>query len=200
MKKVVKGFASIIMFASMIFVVGCKPTTSTSEPTTGGSEPTGQSKITITVNGDAGITVDSKNTFTVDKGTEWKDIKIAATAKITVKENYELVEWRIGDKQGEVITGDNSIFSGNITVFAVSKEKVTITVAHDDNIAKIEPATLSVAKGSTWSAVKSKITVTPKTDFVHAGWKLNDASGTDLKDDYPFNSDTTVFAVSKNNK
>ena len=114
MKKVVKGFASIVMFASMIFVVGCKPPTSTSDPSTGGSEP-----------------------------------------------------------------------------------KITITVEHDDNIENVEPATLSVAKGSKWSAFKSKINVTPKTGFVHAGWKVNDASGADLTDNYPFEKDTTVFAVSK---
>ena len=82
MKKLVKGFASIIMFASMIFVVGCKQTTSTSKPSTGGGKSTGQSKITITVQGDAGIDFDAKNnTFTVDKNTKWKDIKIAATKK-----------------------------------------------------------------------------------------------------------------------
>ena len=117
MKKVVKGFASVIL-ASMFVFIGCNQTTSTSKPSTGGSEQTGQSKITVTVKGDAGVD-------------------------------------------------------------------------------KVDPETLSVAKGSTWSAIESKITVTPKTGFVHAGWKVNDASGTDLTDNYPFEKDTTVFAVSK---
>ena len=194
MKKVVKGFASIVMFASMIFVVGCKPPTSTSDPSTGGSEQTGQSKITVTVAHDAGVDKVEPATLSVGKGSKWSAIKSKIT--VTPKTGFAHAGWKLNDASGADLTDDYP-FNSDTTVFAVSKEAVTVTVAHDAGVKKVDPETLSVAKGSTWSAIKSQITVTYNDGYGEAGWKLNDASGADLTDDYPFNSDTTVFAVSE---
>ena len=55
MKKVVKGFASVIL-ASMFVFIGCKP------PIVADKGP-----ITITVKGDGGVEIVPENTFTADK-------------------------------------------------------------------------------------------------------------------------------------
>ena len=127
MKKVVKGFASIIMFASMIFVVGCKPPTNTSEPSTGGSsKPTGQSKITVTVKGDERIDLSMQIEEPYD--TAWSDIKAVIQEKIKPtaawkadwdNKDYGFYEWRLGDENGEKIRDDYH-FTDNTTVYAVS--------------------------------------------------------------------------------
>ena len=59
MKKLVKGFASVIL-ASMFVFIGCNQTT-------GGSKPTGQNNITVTIKGDGGVEIVPENTFTADK-------------------------------------------------------------------------------------------------------------------------------------
>ena len=127
MKKLVKGFASVIL-ASIIFVVGCKPPTSTSEPSTGGSKPTGQSKITVTVKGDERIDLSSLLPIKKTSGTAWSDIKAeiegkikpsAAWEKYWNKGDYAVYEWRLGDENGEKITDDRT-FTEDATVYAVS--------------------------------------------------------------------------------
>ena len=204
MKKVVKGFASVIL-ASMIFVVGCKPPTSTSEPPSGGSEPTGQSKITITVQGDDNIAVVPENTFTVDKNTRWGVIKIAATAKIRVKENYALFEWRLNDEIGDVITTDDLIFTGSATVFAVSKEAITISAKSDERIDL--SMQIKTKYNTTWADIKAEIEgkIKPsadwkddwnKGDYALYEWRLGDENGAKISDDYRFTENTTVYAVS----
>lgn len=59
MKKLVKGFASVIL-ASMFVFIGCNQTT-------GGSKPFNKGPITITVKGDGGVEIVPENTFTADK-------------------------------------------------------------------------------------------------------------------------------------
>ena len=77
--------------------------------------------VTITVKGDEGITVTAENTLKADKNSKWKDLKEAAKNKITLKSNYEFVEWRLNNKDGEVLT-DGYTFAENKTVFALSKK------------------------------------------------------------------------------
>ena len=77
--------------------------------------------VTITVKGDEGIIVTAENTLKVDKNSKWQDLKEAAKKKITLKNNYEFVEWRLNDKDGEVLTDDYT-FAENKTVFALSKK------------------------------------------------------------------------------
>ena len=78
-------------------------------------------------------------------------------------------------------------------------EKVTITVAGDANVTVNAPASFEVAKGSKWRAVKANVQgkVTYKEGYAAAGFKLENASGQDLTDDYVFNINIAVFAVSK---
>ena len=189
MKKLVKGFASVIL-ASMFVFIGCKPTSSTSEPPSGGSDP----KITVTVQGDEHVEKVEPATLSVRKGSTWSAIK--SKINVTPKPDFVHVGWKETDKNGADLTDDKK-FEKDTTVFAVSKEAVTITIKGDAGVDKVEPATLSVAKGSTWSAIKSQIRVTYNDDYGEAGWKKTNASGADLTDDYPFNSDTTVYACSK---
>ena len=78
-------------------------------------------------------------------------------------------------------------------------EKVTITVDGDANVTVNAPASFEVAKGSKWSTVKANVEgkVTYKEGYAAAGFKLENASGQDLTDDYVFNINIAVFAVSK---
>lgn len=171
---------------------------------------TGGGTVTITVTGDANVIVTEpkSKSITVPKSTKWADVKSKISVSFT--NNYELFGWKLRDKGGADIS-DGYAFNNNTTVFAVSKEKsptpqkpgiletakITITVKHDDNVTKTEPASLIVAKDSKWSEVKGKITVTFKSNYELSGWKLGDKDGAEIKDDYIFSSDATVFAVSK---
>ena len=76
-------------------------------------------------------------------------------------------------------------------------QNVTITVKGDANVTINEPKTLEVVKGTKWSEVKAKVKVSYKTNYEAAGFKLDSESGIDLKDDYAFNENKTVFALSK---
>lgn len=78
-------------------------------------------------------------------------------------------------------------------------QKVTITIAGDENVTVNEPKTLEVTKDSKWGEVKTKVNVSFKEGFAEAGWKLGNQDGEDLKDDYAFTENKTVFAVSKSN-
>ena len=76
-------------------------------------------------------------------------------------------------------------------------EKVTITILGDSNVKSIEPETFTVDKGSKWGDIKGNVNVTYNEGYEAAGFKLENASGQDLTDDYAFNESKTVFAVSK---
>ena len=76
-------------------------------------------------------------------------------------------------------------------------EQVTLTIRKGANVKSVTPATLTVAKGTAWSAVKDKITVTYDDGYEAAGWKLASAGGADIVDGTVFTENTTVFAVSK---
>ena len=76
-------------------------------------------------------------------------------------------------------------------------EKVTITVTGDANVTVNAPVSFEVAKGSKWGDIKANVNVTYKEGYAAAGFKLENASGQDLTDDYVFNINIAVFAVSK---
>ena len=101
-------------------------------------------KVTITVKGDEGVEVGSPNNFTVDSGSKWASIKTQAEEKAKPKENFEIKEWHLNNKEGTVIK-DETEFKGNTTIFAVSKRKVVqYNVEHlkenieDENYTKAE--------------------------------------------------------------
>lgn len=105
-------------------------------------------KITITVRGDEGIEVASLNTFNVDKGSKWADIKTQAIEKVKVKENFEIKEWRIEDEKG-VVLQDGTTFEKDETVWAVKKENIDdpeqpkpdYTTTNGSSVEIVKPAT-----------------------------------------------------------
>ncbi|UTC64040.1 leucine-rich repeat domain-containing protein [Treponema sp. OMZ 788] len=78
-------------------------------------------------------------------------------------------------------------------------QTVTITVEGDENVTVKEPKTFEVAKGSKWSSVKTEAVkkLSYKDGYEAKGFKLGNKDGEDLKDDYAFNGNKTVFALSK---
>ena len=90
-----------------------------------------KNNVIITVKGDENINVSSPNTLSVAKGSKWADIKTQVTTIASPKEYFEIKEWRVNDKDGELI-GEAKEFKENTTVFAVSnREKIRITVKGD---------------------------------------------------------------------
>ena len=152
-------------------------------------------KVTITVAGDANVTVNAPASFEVAKGSKWGDIK--GNVNVTYKEGYESAGFKLENASGQDLTDDYA-FNESKTVFAVSKKQmVTITVAGDANVTVNAPASFEVAKGSKWGDIKGNVNVTYNEGYGAAGFKLENASGQDLTDDYAFNESKTVFAVSK---
>ena len=79
-------------------------------------------------------------------------------------------------------------------------EEISITVKGDEHVTVKDVATFKKAKGVTWKDIKD--TAKAQIKEIEEGWKiscwkLNDANGNELKDDYKFDSNATVFAVSK---
>lgn len=162
-------------------------------------------KITITIQGDDNVQTGKGGTLSIDKGAKWRTVKTnAEITGITFKNGWELSSWKLNNAQGASLTNDYT-FTANTVVFAVSKKsgnepRVTITVDGDDNIETGKGSTFTVVKGTKWEEVKAKDeidSITPKAGWEISVWKLNNAQGTDLTDDYAFNSDTKVFAVTK---
>ncbi|QNL96838.1 leucine-rich repeat domain-containing protein [Treponema sp. Marseille-Q4132] len=78
-----------------------------------------------------------------------------------------------------------------------AEQKVTLTVAKGEHVQKAEPASLTVDKGSAWSAIKGNITVTYEAGWEAAGWKFDSAAGSDISDTTVFNENKTVVALAK---
>ncbi|MEL3900580.1 MAG: leucine-rich repeat protein [Treponema phagedenis] len=208
MKKLVKGFASVIL-ASMFVFIGCNQTTGGSKPTGGGSElpgggsdPTGQKKITVTVAYDANVEKVEPATLSVAKGSTWSAIK--SKINVTYNDGYVEAGWKVTDKNGADLTDDYP-FNSDTTVFAVSKEAVTITVKGDERIDL--PLTFEKPQGTEWANLrydieeKIKPTADWKDDWEEGDyevyeWRLGDENGKKIYDSYTFTENTTVYAVS----
>ena len=116
-------------------------------------------KVIITVKGDENVEVDSSsNTFKLDKGAKWANIKSQAEEKAKAKENFEIKEWHLNNADGTLIN-DETEFKGNTTIFAVSKRKVVqYKVEHlkenieNDNYTKAEEETKTGEAGKNTSA------------------------------------------------
>ena len=76
------------------------------------------SKITITVQGDAHVTVNEPKTLSVEKGVKWSAIK--DKVKVSYAEGFKPSGWKIGTVSGADIK-DDTVFNEDTTVFAVSK-------------------------------------------------------------------------------
>ncbi|NVP25468.1 leucine-rich repeat domain-containing protein [Treponema phagedenis] len=153
--------------------------------------------ITVTLTGDDNTVLGYQKNISAVKGDTWGKIKNNAITKISFKDGYELATWKLNDANGKALT-DTDVFTKDTIVFVTSQSKyVTISLKGDSNVT-FSSASLSADRGASFKTVKEKITgVTFKEGYQLAGWKLNDASGNDLKDTDTFEADTTIFAVSK---
>ena len=199
MKKVVKGFASVIL-ASMIFVVGCKPPSSASDPPTGGSKP-GQNKITVTVKGDEHVDKIITTTLSVAKGSTWSAVK--PRIKVTYKNGFVNADWKVN---GDDLADDYQ-FEKDTTVNVLSKDTVTVFVKGDERIDLSSPLQKEYPYDSKWSDIiadikgKIKPSADWKDDWTNGDyavyeWRLGDESGEKIWDSDKFTDNTTVYAVS----
>ncbi|QEJ96734.1 leucine-rich repeat domain-containing protein [Treponema phagedenis] len=157
---------------------------------------TSQSKyVTISLKGDSNVTFSSAS-LSADRGASFKTVKEKITG-VTFKEGYQLAGWKLNDASGNDLK-DTDTFEADTTIFAVSKKVITVTLTGDGKI-NFSQTSISVFKGSTWAEVKAKISAITNFEpsYTLDVWKLNDASGNDLKDTDTFEADTTIFAVSK---
>ena len=79
--------------------------------------------IIITIAGDEGIKVATENTIQKNINAKWKDIQSDANKKITSKDGYNFLEWRLGNKAGDVLT-DEKVFTSDTVIFALSKKNI----------------------------------------------------------------------------
>ena len=113
-----KKFTVKLLPVLFLFIFGCKNNVSNTS-----------NDIRITIAGDEGIIVASQNVIEAKQNTQWKDIKPKANKKITLNNDYDFLEWRLGNKAGEVLT-DEKVFTSNITILAVSKKKESTAVSY----------------------------------------------------------------------
>ena len=156
-------------------------------------------KIRIEVTGDGNVVLGTPSNVTVDKGAKWADIKTQVMAVATPKEFFEIKEWRLNNKDGELIRGYRQ-FKENATVFAVSsREKISIKLKGDKGVEITPPNPFVVDKGLKWADIKiqaqDKINLKKYFDF--GEWHLNSASGEIIEEGRQFKENTTVFATSK---
>ena len=172
----------------------------------GGSSPA-PAQITITVAGDSNaVPKPADHTFPVNPGTKWDEIKLLANDKIDYTGGYKNKTWKFNSNSGEVIPDDHQ-FNENTTVYAESQlitapppAQVTITVAGDPQVThKGTESTFKVDKGETWANAKALAANKIKyaDGYENGTWKLTDGLGQDIPDNHQFNTDTTVYAVSK---
>ena len=208
MKKIFLITTAVITLAA--FFAGCKnPAEHNPVPSSpqqgGGSGGSTPAQITITVDGDEHAVPKVDHTFKVDPGTKWEDIKLLANSKINYTGGYENKTWKFNNALGNVIP-DGHQFNTNTTVYAESQQitvppvKVTITVNGDTNVIhKSADHTFKVNKGETWNHVKSLAadTIEYAEGYENKIWKLTDELGAEILPDHKFETDTTIYAVSK---
>ncbi|MBM7022515.1 SUMF1/EgtB/PvdO family nonheme iron enzyme [Treponema sp. Marseille-Q4523] len=128
-----------------------------------------------------------------------------ANSKINYTPGYENKTWRFNNTSGNVIPDDYQ-FNADTTVYAESQRittphvEVIITVDGDPHIThKSTDHTFKVNKGETWNHVKSLAadTIEYAEGYENDTWKLADASGAEILSDHKFETNTTVYAVSK---
>ena len=86
-------------------------------------------KVTITITGDEGVTVNEPKILEVAKGTKWNEVK--AKVKVSYKDGFEEKGFKLDGANGQDLE-DGYAFNENKTVFALSKPKTNIsyTVEH----------------------------------------------------------------------
>ena len=209
MKKILLTIAAVITLAA--FFAGCKGPNTPSKGGGASSQQQGGSstpeKITITVAGDRNVEFKTANrSFEIDKDKTWADVKTKAEKLIKYKDGYENDTWKLNGVSGTVIVPTYK-FETSTTVYAVSKqtsapapEKITITVAGDENVEfKTTTRSFKIDKNKTWADVKveAEKLIKYKAGYENDKWKLNNKLGQDIPDNHQFNADATVYAVPK---
>ena len=203
---IAKKIRLAIALAAAVMLAGCSgPDESGSAPNTPSVPPPTPSEITITVAGDSNAVPKADHTFKVDPGTKWDGIKLLANSKINYTPGYENKTWRFYNASGQEIPANHQ-FNADTTVYAESQRittphvEVIITVDGDPHIThKSTDHTFKVNKGETWNHVKSLAadTIEYAEGYENDTWKLADASGAEILSDHKFETNTTVYAVSK---
>ena len=150
-----KKFAVKLLSVLFLFILGCKNNVSNTS-----------NDIRITIAGDEGIIVASQNVIEAKQNTRWKDIKSKANKTITLKDDYDFLEWRLSNKAGDVLT-DEKIFTSDAIVFALSKKdmpKASYKVEHwkqnieNDEYKKAEEEAKSGEVGKDTEAIAKEYT------------------------------------------
>ncbi|MGP1520304.1 MAG: leucine-rich repeat domain-containing protein [Treponema sp.] len=189
-----------------MFAVSCRQGLQVQKP----ESPDDLKKITITIEADEGYeSIDSKTpcTMVIDKEITWNKIKAKAQEKITIKTGYKISDWTLG--KGGALLIDSFVFSSNIKIYANSIkegdpeiEKISITVSGDENVEVAKPNIIFAKKGAKWGNLKATAESMLKIKESHGinEWCLDSKLGKALKDDTDFQSDVTVFAVTRSKK
>jgi hypothetical protein len=99
---------ALVIMTSVVMLFGCRNHNDSKKPV----------PVTVTVKGDAHVTVNEPKTLSVEKGVKWSAIK--DKVKVSYAEGFEPFGWKIGTVSGADIK-DDTVFNEDTTVFAVSK-------------------------------------------------------------------------------
>ena len=156
--------------------------------------------ITITVKGDDNINLSSPNTLNIAKGEKWANIKNYILDIAKPKEKFEITEFHLSDKNGKVINDEYEFIEDSVIFVASRHKKITITVTADNNYRMYDPGTIEALQGVFWKDIKKQAEeyVGVLSEYYeHQSWNLDDQNGQVLEDDYIFNENATVYAVSR---
>ena len=178
----------------LMFVLTCKTNVKTNV-----NNKVSPKSIIITIAGDEGITVATENTIQRNINAKWKDIKSDANKHITLKDDYNFLEWRLGNKAGEVLT-DEKIFTSDATVFALTKKdipKASYKVEHwkqnieNDEYEKEDDETKTGEVGKDTEAIAKKYTGFKAKPFSQA--KVKADGSTIVKIEYDRNITSIIL-------
>lgn len=99
---------ALVIMTSVVMLFGCRNHNDSKKPV----------PVTVTVKGDAHVTVNEPKTLSVEKGVKWSAIK--DKVKVSYAEGFEPFGWKIGTVSGADIK-DDTVFNEDTTIFAVSK-------------------------------------------------------------------------------
>ena len=196
------SFLALCVFS---FVLSCKHNAKDS----GGNESPTLEEVSITVRCDEHVKLKKDASFNVKKGIAWKAVKEKAKDIIaSVDEGFELSVWKLENKDG-IYLSDSYVFKTNTTVFIGTKikgsadpEMIFITITVDKGAMLIDAQAVNVDKGTKWQSIKNTCNqqIKIKEGFSFVCWKLSDQDGIEIKDDYSFEENKTVFAQTKENQ
>lgn len=167
--------------------------------------------ITVTIEGDAHITVKDPKSFQMESSTAWAQVKSKAHAMVEVESGYRIKNnWKL-KSNGEILK-DSDVFTGDVTVLAESEElpkdaskQVKITVKSGGEHVEVLDAKpiIGIKRGApnatTWGAIRdeAKGKLKFKEGYELHSWRLGSATGDTLLDNHTFDNDSEVYAIAK---